>query len=99
MKDYEEIKKELLDLGFCISSIGFVYWVDAINIVHINPLELDIMNIYKNIAIQHDTLVSRVERCMRHAIEPAKNNIRKKYGYNGRISNKTYLSLIRYKLI
>lgn len=95
----EDIKQELLDLNFNIDSIGIIYWVEAIKFVKNQPLEWDMMNIYEYIADKYRKLKSRIERCMRNAIEPAKENIQNKYEHYGKIRNQTFLNLIRFKLI
>ena len=95
----EEIKRELLELGFNVDSKGIIYWVEAIKMVKENPLIFDMMIIYEKMAEKYNTTCSGVERCMRHCMEHAKPNIQKKYGYYKPIRNQTFLSLIRYKLI
>lgn len=95
----EEIKNELLELGFNVDSIGIIYWVEAIKIMKENPLIWDMIDIYEKIAKKYNSTYPRIERCMRHCMEHAKPNIQKKYGYYKPIRNQTFLSLIRYKLI
>ena len=95
----EEIKNELLELGFNVDSIGIIYWVEAIKIMKENPLIWDMIDIYEKIAKKYNSTYPRIERCMRHCIKNAIENIQKKYGYYGTIKNQTYLSLIRFKLI
>lgn len=95
----EEIKQELLELGFNVNSIGIAYWIEAIKCVRDNPKLWDIMDIYEQVAKKCETTISKVERGMRTAILPAKENIQKKYNYYARIKNQTFLSLIRYKLL
>lgn len=95
----KDIKQELLELKFNVDSIGIVYWVDAIKYVKKHPLVWDMMDIYEYVANLHNSTPSRVERGMRTAIAPAKENIQKKYKYYKPIKNQTFLSLIRFKLI
>lgn len=97
--DIEEIKKELLELNFNVDSLGIVYWIDSIRIIKENPLIWDMIDIYEKIAIKRKSTPTRVERCMRHAIKNAKENIKNKYGYYGKIKNQTYLDLIRFKIL
>ena len=99
MEDKEDIKKELLELNFNVGSVGIIYWIDAIEIIKNNPLIWDMHDIYDFIAQRHNATISRVERAMRFAIEPAKEYIQRKYNYYNKIRNHTYLDLIRYKLI
>lgn len=98
-KFMEDIKQELLELNFNVDSVGIVYWIDAIKFIKNNPLVWDMCDIYIHIAKIHKTTNTRVERCMRFAINPAKENIQKKYGYYSKIKNQTFLDLIRFKLI
>lgn len=70
-----EIKKELLELEFNVNSIGLIYWVEAIKHIQKNPLCWDVMDIYDYIAKKYNTTGINVERCLRHAITPAKKNI------------------------
>ena len=95
----EDIKQELLELNFNVDSIGIVYWIEAVKIVKNNPLVWDMIDIYEGVAKIYNSTKIRVERAMRTAINPAKENIQKQYGYYGKIRNSTFLSLIRYKLI
>lgn len=95
----EDIKTELLELNFNVDSIGIVYWIEAIKIIKDNPIIWDMLDIYEYIAQKYHTTLSKVERGMRTAIEPAKENIQKKYCYYKKIKNQTFLSLIRFKLI
>lgn len=95
----EEIKKELLELNFDVDSIGIVYWLEAIKFVKENPLVWEMQDIYEYVAKLHNSTYSKIERGMRTAITPARENIQKKYGYYGKIRNQTFLGLIRFKLI
>ena len=99
MENFDEIKNELLELGFNIDSIGTIYWIEALRIVKKNPLNWKITELYKEIGKKYNSTYHRVERGMRHSIENAKPNIQKKYGYYKPIKNQTFLNLIRYKLI
>lgn len=94
----EEIKKELLELGFSANSKGILYWIDLIELGK-NKTGTGIVELYKEIAKTNDTSYTNVERCLRVALEPAKENIKKKYKYNNKISNLTFLNLKRYELI
>ena len=95
----DEIKKELLELNFNVDSIGIVYWVEAIKLIKNNPLVWDMLDVYEHVAKLYNSTKSRVERAMRHSIEPARENIQKKYGYYAKIKNQTFLDLVRFKLI
>lgn len=94
-----EIKQELLELGFDVDSIGIVYWIDAIKYSKANPLEWKMGIIYEFIAEKYNSTTARVERAMRHSMTSAIENIQKKYGYYNKIKNSTFLNLIRFKLI
>lgn len=41
----EKIKKELLELGFCINSKGIFYWIDLIKLAKENP-NMEITKMY-----------------------------------------------------
>lgn len=94
-----EIKNELLELGFNLDSVGIIYWVEAIKYVEEHPLWWDIYDIYEYIAEEFKTSVTAAERNLRTAIKPAKKNIQEKYNYFRPIKNQTFLHLIRFKLI
>ena len=80
-----ENKTKLIELGFNINSMGFIYWLDAINYLEEHPLWWDVIDIYDYVANKHNSTISRVERDMRTAIEPAKKNIQEYYKYTRRI--------------
>lgn len=95
----EEIKNEILELGFNVDSIGTIYWIEAIRYIKKHPLWWDIYDIYEYIADKYEITVSQAERNFRTAIAPAKKNIQKKYNYSKPIRNSTFLHLIRFKFI
>lgn len=95
----KEIRKELTYLGFNINSRGFEYWIEAIKYVNENPINWTMMEVYEEIAKNYNYSKTCIERTMRYAIEPAKNNIQKEYNYYKKIRNKTFLNLIKIKLI
>lgn len=94
-----EIKNELLELGFNVDSKGIIYWIEAIRYVENNPLWENIIDIYEMLSIKYENSVQNIERDMRTAIQPAKENIQKNYNYYKMIKNQTFLNLIRFKLI
>ncbi len=57
------------------------------------------MTIYEFIAKKHNSTISRVERTMRFAIEPAIKNIQEKYRYYYKINTSKFLNLIRIQMI
>lgn len=95
----DEIKQELLELGFNVDSVGMLYWIEAIKYIKEKPKIWDILEIYELVAEKCKTTPSRVERGLRTAIEPAKENIKKKYKYNNKIRNQTFLNIMRLKYI
>ena len=99
MKIIDEIKQELLELGFNVNSVGIMYWIEAVRYSKENPTVRETYFIYEYVANKYGSTASRVERAMRHAIKDAEKNIQKKYGYYGTIKNSTFLNLIRFKLI
>ncbi len=94
-----EIKQELLDLNFNVDSVGIILWVEAIRYVKENKLCWDMAEIYEYLAKKYDFTPSKIERNLRTAIAPAKDNIMKKYNYYKPIKNITFLNLIKFKLI
>lgn len=86
-------QKYLLQLGFNINSIGFDFWLTAIRI-YLKNRQISMMTLYNEIAKRTNKTASQIERAMRTASETAKENIKKLYDYNGKLSNKTILTLI-----
>lgn len=86
-------KNYLLQLGFNINSIGFDFWLIAIHI-YLKNRQISMMTLYNEIAKRTNKTASQIERAMRTASETAKENIKKLYDYNGKLSNKTILTLI-----
>ena len=94
--DVNNIKEFLKYLNFNIVSIGFKYWVTAIQIYFSrNSYNLTRMCVlYEEIAEKYNTTASRVERALRHSRDTATETIRKKYNYYGKLSNQHVLELI-----
>ena len=86
-------QKYLLELGFNINSIGFDFWLTAIR-RYLKNRQISMMTLYNEIAKITNKTASQIERAMRKSSETAKENIKKLYGYNGKLSNKTILTLI-----
>lgn len=95
----DDIKQELLELNFRASSIGLVYWIEAIRYFEKNMRTYEMMDIYYHIAKKYKSTIKLVERAMRYTLEPAKKNIQEKYHYYDKINTQTFLGLIRFKLI
>lgn len=92
----EEIKQELVDLGFKKASNGIVYWADAIKYIRSKDKIIPIMEIYGIISKKRGKPVSSIERAMRYSIIPAKPYIQEKYNYYGKISNMDFVKLIKF---
>ena len=92
----EDIKQELINLGFRLSS-GITYWIEAFQYVRVTPKTYKISAIYHAIGLKHHKSIYAIERAMRYALEPAKENIQKKYGYYQKIDNMTFINLIRFE--
>ena len=86
-------QKYLLQLGFNINSIGFDFWLTAIRI-YLKTRQISMMTLYNEIGKITNKTASQIERAMRTASETAKENIKKLCDYNGKLSNKTILTLI-----
>ena len=97
VKEMKETTDYLKELGFNISSIGFNYWVLAVDLYNRNCEQYGIVNmtnIYEEIAEIYHTTKSRVERAMRTARFTATENIVKEFNYNGKITNLSCLKLL-----
>lgn len=90
------LKEMLKSLNFNIVSIGFKYWIMAIEIYVTTMAESkrNMRVIYDTIAIEYNTTGSRVERALRHARETATKTIQKEYNYYGKMSNQAVLELL-----
>ena len=96
-KEMLETKDYLKELGFNILSMGFNYWILAIDLYERNSNQFGIIkmeNIYNEIAEIYHTTRSNVERCMRTARIPATDNMINKFNYNGKITNMSCLKLL-----
>lgn len=90
---YHLRQKYLLQLGFNINSIGFDFWLTAINL-YLKNREISMMTLYNEIGKITNKKARQIERSMRTASETAKENIKKLYDYDGKLSNKSILKLI-----
>lgn len=89
------MKELLIQLNFNLLSIGFQYWLYAIELAKQNP-SFKMMEIYEKVANKFNTTTNRVERCMRTTQE--KNTI--KQNYNLKYSDKlTNSSILRFLLL
>ncbi len=95
LKIRELNKNLLLKLGFNINSIGFDYWLSAIEYFRQNygRYSFNMQIMYEEIAKQYQTTATRVERSLRTASATAKQNIQKYFEYYNKITNKTILIL------
>lgn len=93
--DYEKLEILLLELGFNISSRGFQYWLQAINIWKIKMYKnYNITDLYEEIAIKNNTTKSGVERALRICRQKSDKKIIERYKYYNKITNKSVLNLI-----
>lgn len=92
---YYGINKMLLQLQFNVTSIGFYYWITAIQQYRKNYYKYDntIEKVYNDVAQIHNTTRIRVERAMRTAKATATEQIQKQFNYN-KLTNKTVLELL-----
>ena len=93
---YYGINKMLLQLQFNVKSIGFYYWITAIQQYRKNYYKYNntIEKVYNDVAQIHNTKRNRVERAMRTARTPATEQIQKQFNYYNRLTNKTVLELL-----
>ena len=95
----EKEKNLLRELNFNVNSSGFIYWLEALKYIKKCPLNYDIMNVYEYIANKYLTSISLVERNMRTAKQTAIKQIQAKYNYHRKISNSTFLNLVRIDIL
>ena len=103
-KRQENIKNKLLKLGFNLSSLGFDYWIYAIEfkLDVIRKEDYKMETIYRHIKIIiteqgiEGRTISSIERSLRLASSTAKDNIYKEYNIPTNISltNKSILNLL-----
>ena len=92
---YKDIKNNLIKLGFKVDTKGFRYWIEAIKIYKQDGWRygFTMQYLYNEIANYYSTTSTRVERALRTTSSKAKEQIKNKYGYFGKITNKTILEL------
>lgn len=90
------INKMLLKLQFNVRSIGFQYWITAIQQYRKNYFKYNntIEQVYHDVAKIHNTTRTRVERAMRTAKATATEQIQKQFNYYNKLTNKTLLELL-----
>lgn len=90
------MKEYLIKLRFKIDSLGFEYWIRAIEIYKKDYLRkgFTMQYLYSVIANDFNISAHNVERCMRTASAPAKKKISEIYNYKLDITTKTILQLI-----
>ena len=92
---YYGINKMLLQLQFNVTSIGFYYWITAIQKYRKNYYKYNtIEKVYNDVAKIHNTTRTGVERAMRRAKATATEQIQKQFNYYNRLTNKTVLELL-----
>ena len=86
---YYGINKMLLQLQFNVTSIGFYYWITAIQQYRKNYYKYNntIEQVYHDVAKIHNTTRIRVERAMRTARTPATEQIQKQFNYYNRLTH------------
>lgn len=102
-KREESIKNKLIKLGFNISSVGFDYWIYAIelkqDVIRKEDYKMSyVYNYIKNITMMgiEERTMSSIERALRHASFTAKDNIYKEYNIQStqKLTNKSILNLL-----
>lgn len=93
---YYGINKMLLQLQFNVTSIGFYYWIAAIQQYRKNYYKYNntIEQVYHDVANIYNTTRTRVERAMRTAKATATEQIQKQFNYYNKLTNKTVLELL-----
>lgn len=93
----DKIKKQLLELGMNPSTDGMLFWTIAIDFARKDKnLAVKMTEMYRKVAKHCRTDLGKVERNMRTSLGPIKEKVQEKYKYNGKIDNKTFLSLCNY---
>ena len=92
----DDLTQKLLDLKFNVNTIGFEYWKIAIKMQgkRSTSYQYSTMGLYKDIAEMYNTTYTRVERAMRYAIAPARENIAFKYKYYRKLTLKAVIRLL-----
>ena len=93
---YYGINKMLLQLQFNVTSIGFYYWITAIQQYRKNYYKYNntIEQVYHDVAKIHNTTRTKVERAMRTVKSTATEQIQKQFNYYNKLTNKTVLELL-----
>lgn len=68
----KEIAKKLINLGFKTGGLGFIYLIDAIELMRDN-LTIKTGVLYETVAIKNNTISHSVERAIRHVKEKSNN--------------------------
>ena len=98
---YYGINKMLLQLQFNVTSIGFYYWITAIQQYRKNYNKYNniIEQVYYDVAKIHNSTRARVERAMRTAKATATEQIQKQFNYYNKLTNKTVLELLTHNAL
>lgn len=95
-KEYLENTEYLKDLGFNINSKGFIIWNTALMLYTKGETMLpkyNMQDLYKELAELYFVSPRNIEHMMTTALKTAKDNIKKEYNFNGKVTNKTFLNL------
>ena len=68
----KEIAKKLINLGFKTGGLGFIYLIDAIELMRDN-LTIKTCVLYETVAVKNNTISRSVERAIRHVKETSNN--------------------------
>jgi len=87
-----EIKELLNKLGIKINVKGYWFWITAIE-YKAKHEDINMSELYDEVAKLHNTTRSRVERALRHAYEYVKEDLKKYFNINYDINNSAFLLL------
>lgn len=87
-----EIKELLNKLGIKINVKGYWFWITAIE-YKAEHEDVNMSELYDEVAKLHNTTRSRVERALRHAYGYVKEDLKKYFNINYDINNSTFLLL------
>lgn len=95
----ENIKEMLLELGIDAQNQGLMLWYDTIKIYSENDKNYKMGEIYHILSEKYNKSEKNIEKIMRFSFKSRKEEIKKYFNYKGKITNKSFLNLIKFKSI
>lgn len=91
--DKRKLENILDKLNIPVDNLGYVYLITAVEI-YLKSKTNNITETYKEIAKQHKTKYSRVERAIRHEIDKNEDRIKQFFNVDYDITNRRFLALL-----